>query len=1169
MNQFTGERIVSDAAHCEPTFAGKMYQEHLARYVFASQWTGGKSVLDVGCGVGYGSHWLAEAGAKQVVAFDLSAEAIAQAKTVYAHPNVRFDVAAADSFQFAEQFDVVTCFELIQHVAEPAAVIQRIHRALKDDGVLLLSMSRALEPKHSQSDTPAFSLDTLRKLLEQRFPEVQFFFTNNHFSSLISDHPPQVLEHALRLKEPCELQQASYLIAVALKSSSAGSVQTTAQTTAQSGVLPNNGAYVKRFEHGVDVLKKMQSDSRAASGARQDDLLPRPEVFTASLAEAHQKLLATDEHILQLSKSLEKLARDLGSEQQLVPLAHKRAVASGFAGSDISTRLLLQELQDLRREFEWERSEAGYVADVLKQVQASRSWRLTAPYRAVGRRFKYPLRVGRRALEYWHQHGTRALLGALKRRLDARGHAGGSGQSVQYAQTQPLASLLTNQKFDVVMAIGCWEGESKRYRVYNIAEGLRDLGYQVHVMPFSDLAEIARCNVKSRVVVLFRAPFEAHGTDEFLRYANVRGIKVVFDVDDLVFDPSIIGQIDGFRLLSPAEQAQYIEGVHQYRELLLRADLVTLPTDYLRQQVALLGKEAMLIPNSLNTEQLRIAEELAQQVVTPRECVRIGYFSGSRTHQKDFAQCADALFATMEAHPETVLRIVGYLGLEERWSQFGKRIERFDFQPYQVMLQVLQEVDINLAPLDITSPFCHGKSELKYFEAGLLGVPTIASSTDTFERAIEHGVSGYCVSTPAQWRESLESLVTSPALRAQIGQEAHKRALEQYSINQVARQAAQVYGLSEPETSGISKVPSPALLPGRLRISWVIPGLIIGGGGHRNILRAAYFLSQFGHQITLYFVGTEQDPHTLKELINKHFYPLDCPVYLFNGMIHPADVVFATHWSTVSAALKGRDVVKEIMYFVQDFEPAFAPMSTEYVLAENTYRLGLYHITSGPWCEVLLKRDYGAQADHFRFPVDRDVYYPRARTYARKNVVFFAKPEMPRRCFELGVMALREFHRLCPEVEIIMFGSKNASKQNYDFPITFREVLPTLDDLAQMYSNGDVGVAFSTTNPSLIPYEMMACGLPVVDLARGDNEVNYGGRQDIALLANPLPEKMALDLAALLANPDELARRREAGLAFVGQFPSEEEMARRIESLVLARVAPEVVPESSSPAAAA
>jgi hypothetical protein len=83
---------------------------------------------------------------------------------------------------------------------------------------------------------------------------------------------------------------------------------------------------------------------------------------------------------------------------------------------------------------------------------------------------------------------------------------------------------------------------------------------------------------------------------------------------------------------------------------------------------------------------------------------------------------------------------------------------------------------------------------------------------------------------------------------------------------------------------------------------------------------------------------------------------------------------------------------------------------------------------------------------------------------------------------------------------------------------------------------------------------MMACGLPVVDLARTGNEMNYDGRLDIARLANPDPSAMAGEIAALIANRDELASRSANGLAFTGTFPVEADVGRRIEGLLLNRV---------------
>lgn len=1122
MIQFTGERLVPEADNCEPRFAEKMYQEHLARYAFAAQWVMGKRVLDVGCGVGYGSRWLAENGAESILAFDHSSDAIGHAREFYAHPKVTFKVASATNFDFGERFDVVTCFELIEHVDEQQAVIQCIRRALNDDGVLIISTPRALETVRSKYHKREFSEIEFRALLEESFSQVHFYFENNHFSSLITDHKPNRIERVLPLNDQYTAAQTDYFIAVTSLSPN---------SPVTNGALPvmviGDDKYVTLLERDVKILHNAEDH------------------LTGKIANLNQAVVERDEQIASLSQAVSERDEQIASLTQAMSECERQIASHAQSNA---------ERDNLRSDF-------LYLKDLVEQMQASNSWKIMTPYRMIGRRLKMPIRLLSKALEYRRQHGAHALLKAIHRRLNRdKYYVSQLPTSVTQIPTTVALDLppseIANKHFDVVFAIGCWEGESKRYRVYNLAEGLTKRGYGVQVMPFERIADLAEHNTKVDIVVLFRAPFDTVSrVDVFLNYAKIRGIKVIFDVDDLVFEPDLIDQIDGVRLLSPAEKERYIEGVHAYRKLLIASDFVTAPTEYLRTRVEAIGRPAFVISNSINDAQFSIAEQLAMEGKKKGGPLRIGYFSGSRTHQADFAECANALYELMLAHPDIVLRIVGYLDLDMRWDIFADRIERIEFQPYQTMLRVLHDCDINIAPLELNSVFCHGKSELKFFEAGLLSIPTIASATDSYVRIIENGVNGFCVKTIGEWREAFEALVDSEELRKSIGGKAKETAIARFGIERVTDQAVEIYGLRSVKLSTTQKgAPAPFPL-GRLHIAWVVPGLIIGGGGHRNILRAAYFLTQFGHQVSLYFVGTEQDPQSIKRQIQEHFYPLECPVYLYNGKIHPVDVVFATHWTTVSAALTARGTAREIMYFVQDFEPMFAPMSSEYVLAENTYRLDLYHITSGPWCEMVLRREFGADADHFRFPVDRSIYYPRPRTYSGKRLLFFAKPEMPRRCFELGVMALRHFHRLRPDYEIVMFGSSHASKQKYDFPVSFLDIVPTLEDLAQLYSNADLGMVFSTTNPSLVPYEMMACGLPVVDLRRIGNEVNYGGRFDIALLADPNPENMAEELAALAGNPYELKERSRVGIEFVDAFPTEEGMARRIEELILARLA--------------
>lgn len=345
--------------------------------------------------------------------------------------------------------------------------------------------------------------------------------------------------------------------------------------------------------------------------------------------------------------------------------------------------------------------------------------------------------------------------------------------------------------------------------------------------------------------------------------------------------------------------------------------------------------------------------------------------------------------------------------------------------------------------------------------------------------------------------------------------------------------------------------PSPA--NGRpLNISWIIPGLIIGGGGHRNIIRCAYHLERLGHHVSLHFVDIPDEADVIRANVREHFYAFEGHIGLLDDDFPHCDIVFATHWSTVAYAERFKERTGEIVYFVQDFEPYFYAMGSDYVMAENTYRKGYYAVTSGIWCEHFLRNTYNGEADHFQFPIDKEIYFNRQAVRRKDRVIFFAKPEMPRRCYELGVQALRAFHRLRPDIEIVFFGSSH--QRPVDFPVLQLGMLPGPHDLAKLYNEATVGLAFSTTNPSLVPYEMMACGLPVVDLARPGNETNYDNGFDLARLVDPDPLKMAQEIAAFISDPDDLKGRSERGLAFAATFPEEEGVGRRIEALLMKRV---------------
>ena len=1368
MLKFTGERIVPGADNCEPAFALKMYQEHVARYLFASQLCRGKEVLDVACGVGYGAQLLARQGAERVTAFDIDRDTICHAMEFYSHPRVAYFVASVDHLPFEnDRFDVITCFEAIEHVEQPHRLLRCLARLLRPEGRLVMSTPRALDQRRSEFHNREFAPFEFVDSLKTFFPHVHLFVENNHFASLITQDLPNEINRVHALHPQFSLGQADYMIALAghdpldaeaippvlvlnddryvrnlerdvkilheaedrlkdqasdaarrfqdlecqLSAAGREAFEKNARLEAEVNARKDAGDLEKALRQELDqarlrveALQQRLSEQATASALQKEQfeteqgrvtglseqldafrnqaaalekelaaaLQAAADAKTTSLKQEsecsglREELARRDQQIRELNSELASTVAEAArlraqldeesrrtsllqeqlqrSEESLYKLrdqnqcmreaaetarqesalhqsrldevsqkfsrqeirmenlklslnaANWKATANESelrATKDMSRRSIdraVEHIVALRQEvYSWQ-NKCVEQSRNLSEVYRSLSWRIALPLRVLGGLLPghsawrepsvevpgpapvivkfdeidpefnadnylatYPdvaaaVQAGaiQSAYDHWIRHGRQEgrrsdILRAKPTSVKSRAEAVGSG-------------LPYRAFYDVIYIIGCHEGESKRYRVHNLVESLSAAGYRAAAFTDADMGKLVDAEIQCAVLVLFRLP-HSHVAARLLAYARRRGIQTVWDADDLIFEEDSVNYVRVVSTFSEDDFALYVSGVRRYRRLMLETNLVSVTTAFLGQRVERLGKRFCVIPNTLNVAQLQAAEKFILRRQISDVAVRIAYCSGTNTHQVDFQSCERALLKIMDRYPRCRFVLMGILDLGPQWNRFSDRIERIPFVPYLKMLETLATVDINLAPLEVDNPYCESKSQLKIFEAGLVETPTVASDTASYREAIIDGADGFLARTEQDWLHSLEKLVQSPELRRTMGRAARDRALADFGPSVGAAAAIRAYSLEQRspqiKTERRSEVDSAAK---RLKISWIVPGLIVGSGGHRNILRAAYYLRKFGHEIELYFTSTDLSASKLAEAVHKHFYPLDCPMHPYDGSIAPADVLFATHWSTVDAALRARHTVGEVMYFVQDFEPLFAPMGTEYILAENTYRQGLYCITSGPWCELLLRRDFGVEADHFQFPIDTSVYRPRPRTKSERNIIFFAKPEMPRRCYELGLMALKAVNRRRPDLELILFGSRNVDQKALSFPATVVSLLPTIEDLAKLYANADAGMVFSTTNPSLVPYEMLACGLPVIDLGREGNEVNYGGRRDIALLADPTPSVMAWQICDLLENQEEIARRSRNGIEFVRSFPSEEEMARRVEELILRRV---------------
>jgi glycosyltransferase involved in cell wall biosynthesis len=323
-----------------------------------------------------------------------------------------------------------------------------------------------------------------------------------------------------------------------------------------------------------------------------------------------------------------------------------------------------------------------------------------------------------------------------------------------------------------------------------------------------------------------------------------------------------------------------------------------------------------------------------------------------------------------------------------------------------------------------------------------------------------------------------------------------------------------------------------------LAVAVAIPQFRRGSGGHKTIADLVRGLEARGHRVELLLVDEEDrhadaDDDAVQASFRTFFGPVAAPLRRLRAdSFGGADVILATGWQTVPAVLRLPGArARAYAYLVQDHEPEFYATSIEREWAAWTYRQGLHAICASPWLAGVVRDDYRASASSFDLGVDHATYRPPPMATPRRTdqVLFYARPTTPRRAVPLGVLALEELHRRRPGVEIAFFGE--ARPLATPFPHRHLGVLAP-GALAEAYARATVGVVLSLTNPSLVPTEMLACGLPVVDLAVASMVQTFGADGPLEL-ARPDPLALCDAIERLLDDAALREQRSRAGLAFV------------------------------------
>ena len=335
---------------------------------------------------------------------------------------------------------------------------------------------------------------------------------------------------------------------------------------------------------------------------------------------------------------------------------------------------------------------------------------------------------------------------------------------------------------------------ASRYRVEHFREQLILNGY---ASKFIQMDQTEQEKIEEYTAVVMYRCSKLMEAEMLANRAKAAGIPVYYDVDDLVFDYE---KISGLHFLKGSEYSDFRTTTDRIHGCMEFCDGYFTSTETLAGEIReeFPGKPVVINRNCMSMEMEVLSHEAVEQTDKDKDRIYIGYLSGSKTHDQDFAQVEAALLEVMQRHPEVYLKLVGVLD-ESGMEPVQNCIEKLPFMDWRQLPGVIAGLDINLMPLE-NSLFHCCKSENKWTEAALVKVPSVMSRNREMEYVIENGKDGWMCATKEEWVSALESLVTDEKARKAMGEAAHEKVMEHYLTENTGKDAMEELLCSESYT---------------------------------------------------------------------------------------------------------------------------------------------------------------------------------------------------------------------------------------------------------------------------------------------------------------------------------------------------------------------------------
>lgn len=441
----------------------------------------------------------------------------------------------------------------------------------------------------------------------------------------------------------------------------------------------------------------------------------------------------------------------------------------------------------------------------IDEIHASTSWRVTKPLREIK---KYLIKF-KDKFSFNKNHTSSAVKSVGEKDSELQPNHGAAFNSEKLNAWHKSYILRLEKLRQGTLAVAYFaeneQSHTHRYRAENMVEVLNSeddakverIKTSAACFYSSDLAKLKEIAERADVLVISRVRYEA-GVEALVCAFKALEKSVLFDIDDWVFDVDAIDLIIKTIGESETDEAlnYWYSVVGRMAKTMHVCDGAITTNAYLAEKIRGFLKGAArervsLVSNFMSQTQWDVSNKEYSRKLNNNErqnaFIKLGYFSGSATHNLDFALIVPALSNVMKINKKIQLVLVGQLNIHQALgvefiANYGERIIEINMVDYLELPKIIADIDFNLVPLQ-QNEFTNCKSELKFFDAAAVGTVTIASPAYAYKNAIRHKVNGY-LSADNEWEktitEAIETKESDAALYKSIVEVAYNNVKESY-----------------------------------------------------------------------------------------------------------------------------------------------------------------------------------------------------------------------------------------------------------------------------------------------------------------------------------------------------------------------------------------------------